>query len=60
MSESGKAAPYLKTLSMREVIGIASEQKIQVKFIGYGKVETTYPEQGQPLNENREMTVILK
>lgn len=60
MIESAKVAPYLKTLSLREVISIASEQKIQVKFIGSGKVEATYPEQGQPLNENREMTVILK
>lgn len=55
-----KAVPYLKSLSMREVIGIASEEKIQVKFVGSGKVESTYPEQGQPLNSNRELTVILK
>lgn len=53
-------APYLKTLTLREVIGIASEEKIRVKFVGSGKVESTYPEQGQPLNEEREMTVILK
>lgn len=58
--ESIKMAPYLKTLSMREVINIASEEKIQVRFVGSGKVESTYPEQGQPLNSNREMTVILK
>lgn len=55
-----KAVPYLKTLTMREVIGIASEQKIQVKFIGSGKVESTFPESGQNLNLNRELTVILR
>ena len=55
-----KAVPYLKTLTMREVIGIASEQKIQVKFVGSGKVESTFPEPGQNLNLNRELTVILR
>lgn len=58
--ESAKVVPYLKTLSMREVIGIAAEEKILVKFIGSGKVESTYPDQGQPLNDSRELTVILK
>ena len=58
--QSANVVPYLKTMTMREVIGIAAEQKIQVKFVGSGKVETTYPEQGQPLNPNREITVILK
>lgn len=52
--------PYLKTLTMREVIGTVAAEKIQVKFIGSGKVEATYPEQGQPLGEDRKVTVILK
>lgn len=52
--------PYLKTLSLREVISIASDEKINVKFVGSGKVESTYPDQGQPLNEDREVTVILR
>ncbi len=52
--------PYLKALSMREVISVVSQEKIQVKFIGTGKVESTYPEQGQLLGEDRQITVILK
>lgn len=59
-SELTKVVPYLKTLTMREVISMASAEKILVKFVGSGKVELTLPEQGQPLNENREITVILK
>ena len=55
-----KTAPYLKTLTMREVLNVTSEQKIQVKFVGSGRVESTYPEQGQPLDDDRNMTVILK
>lgn len=57
---SVKAVPYLKTLTMREVISIASEQKIQVKFVGTGKVESTFPEAGQNLNADRDLTVILR
>ncbi|MEK6627433.1 MAG: penicillin-binding transpeptidase domain-containing protein [Bdellovibrionota bacterium] len=60
LAELTEVVPYLKTLSLREVINIASEEKINVKFVGSGKVEFTYPEQGQPLNENREVTVILR
>lgn len=52
--------PYLKSLSMREVIAIAAEEKIQIKFLGSGKVESTYPEQGQSLGADRQLTVILK
>ena len=59
-TELTEVVPYLKTLSLREVISIASEEKINVKFVGSGTVESTYPEQGQPLNESREITVILK
>ena len=58
--EPSKMVPYLKTLTMREVLAIAAEEQIQVKFIGSGKVEATYPEQGHPLSATREMTVILK
>ena len=63
-AETGKelspVAPYLKTLSMREVLTVAAEQKIQVKFVGSGKVENTYPDQGQTLDADRNMTVILR
>lgn len=58
--ELSKTAPYLKSLSMREVLAVAAEQKIQVKFVGAGKVETTYPDQGQTLDVDRSMTVILR
>ena len=58
--ELSPVAPYLKTLSMREVLTVAAEQKIQVKFVGSGKVEATYPEQGQNLDADRNMTVILR
>lgn len=53
-------APYLKYLTMREVLNVTSEQKIQVKFVGSGRVEATYPEQGQNLDGDRNMTIILK
>ncbi|MBY0452554.1 MAG: cell division protein, partial [Bdellovibrionaceae bacterium] len=53
-------APYLKNLTMREVLNVASDQNIQVKFVGAGRVDTTYPDQGQPLDGDRNMTVILK
>lgn len=59
-AELPTTVPYLKTLSMREVLTIAGEQKIQVKFVGKGKVEATYPDSGQSLDEDRTMTVILK
>lgn len=53
-------APYVKNLTMREVLNVASEQKIQVKFVGSGRVESTYPDQGQALDADRTMTVILR
>lgn len=53
-------APYLKTLTIREVMEIASEKKINIKFLGSGKVESTIPAQGEPLGVERELTVILK
>lgn len=59
-AEYSQSVPYLKNLSMREVLDIAAEQKIQVKFIGSGKVDMTYPEQGSQLKDDRQMTVILK
>lgn len=58
--ELTSVVPYFKTLSLRDVLSIASEEKIQVKIVGSGKVESTYPDQGEPLNENREVTVILR
>lgn len=53
-------APYLKNLTMREVLNVAADQSIKVKFVGSGRVESTYPEQGQSLDDDRTMTVILK
>ncbi len=53
-------APYVKNLTMREVLNVASEQKIQVKFVGTGRVDSTYPDQGQMLDADRTMTVILR
>jgi cell division protein FtsI (penicillin-binding protein 3) len=59
-SEVSINVPYMKDLSLREVVSMAAQQKIQVKFVGSGKVENTYPSQGEALNEERTMTVILK
>ena len=59
-AELPKVVPYLKTLTMREVLKITGEQKIQVKFVGTGRVENTYPEQGQSLDDDRNVTVILR
>ncbi len=59
-TELNPVAPYLKTLTMREVLKITGQQKIQVKFVGNGRVESTYPEQGQQLDNDRNMTIILR
>jgi cell division protein FtsI (penicillin-binding protein 3) len=59
-AELSPVAPYLKTLTMREVLKITGQQKIQVKFVGNGRVESTYPEQGQQLDNDRNMTIILR
>lgn len=59
-TENTGVVPYMKSLSMREVVALASDEKIKIKFVGHGRVETTFPEHGQPLNEDREVTVIMK
>lgn len=59
-TELPNVAPYLKTLTMREVLKLTGQQKIRVKFVGNGRVESTYPEQGQLLDGDRSMTVILR
>lgn len=53
-------APYMKTLTLREALNMAADSGIQLKFVGSGKVESTIPDSGQPLDETRQMTVILK
>lgn len=53
-------APYMKTLTLREALSLAADNGIQLKFVGSGKVESTIPDSGQPLDESRQMTVILK
>lgn len=52
--------PYMKQLSLREVLNLAAEQKLDIKVIGSGRVESTWPESGQELDESRQLTVILK
>lgn len=54
------AAPDLKKLSVREVLQKIHQQEIKVKFIGSGQVQKTWPEAGEALNPDREMTVFLK
>lgn len=53
-------APHLKSLTVREVLSRASDQQIQVKFIGSGRVESTWPAEGEPLSADRNMSVFLK
>jgi cell division protein FtsI (penicillin-binding protein 3) len=53
-------APNLKALSVREVLAKAAEQKIEVRLVGEGRVESTWPDAGQSLGDDRHMTVILK
>ncbi|AGH96246.1 penicillin-binding transpeptidase domain-containing protein [Pseudobdellovibrio exovorus] len=55
-----KVAPYMRALTVREVLGIASSENIKVKFVGSGRVDSTQPEQGQLLDDSRQMTIILK
>ena len=54
------AAPQFKSLTIREVLTEAAAQKIEVKLIGSGRVDSTQPESGQALGPDRRMTVILK
>ncbi len=54
------SAPKLKSLTIREVLAQASEQQIQIKFVGSGRVESTWPAEGEALNADRNMTVFLK
>ena len=54
------AAPDLNSLSVREVLQKVNQQDIKVKFVGSGKVDKTFPEAGEALGPDREMTVILK
>ncbi len=53
-------APNLKALSVREVLAKAAEQKIEVRLVGEGRVESTWPDAGQSLGDDRHMTIILK
>lgn len=52
--------PRLKSLTVREVLSRASDQKIQVKFIGNGRVDSTWPAEGESLGADRNMSVFLK
>ncbi len=54
------AAPELKKLSVREVLQKVHQQDIKIKFIGQGQVSKTWPEAGEALNQDRQMTVFLK
>ncbi len=54
------AAPDLKKLSVREVLQKVHQQDIKIKFIGQGQVSKTWPEAGEALNQDRQMTVFLK
>ncbi len=54
------SAPQLKELTVREVLAKAAEQQIEVKLVGTGRVENTWPESGQALSDDRHMTVFLK
>ena len=53
-------APQFKSLTVREVLSRAAEQQIQVKFIGSGRVENTWPAEGGQLGPDRAMSVFLK
>lgn len=53
-------APNLKDLSVREVLAKAAEQKIEVRLVGEGRVESTWPDAGESLGDERHMTIILK
>ncbi len=53
-------APTFNTLTVREVLTRASEQKIEIKFVGSGRVDSTWPVAGESLSSGRHMTVYLK
>ena len=53
-------APKLKYLTVREVLSRASEQQLQIKFIGSGRVDSTWPAEGAQLTNDRSMSVFLK
>ncbi len=53
-------APQMKALTVREVLSRAADQKIEVKLVGSGRVDSTWPEAGQTLPGDRHMTIYLK
>lgn len=55
-----ETVPDLKTLTVREVLAKAAEEKIEVKLVGEGRVESTWPDAGQALSDDRHMTIFLK
>lgn len=59
-TEFSPYTPDLKTFTIREVLAKASEQKLNVKFVGNGRVEKTSPEAGEQLPEDRTMKIYLK
>ena len=54
------ATPDLQNLSVREVLQKIHQQDIKIKFVGSGQVSKTWPEAGEALNQDRQMTVFLK
>lgn len=59
-SELTTVVPNLKSLTVREVLAKAAEQQIEVKLVGDGRVESTWPDAGQSLSDDRHMTIFLK
>jgi cell division protein FtsI (penicillin-binding protein 3) len=52
--------PNFKSLTVREVLAKAAEEKIEIKLVGDGRVDSTWPDAGQVLTDDRHMTVFLK
>lgn len=52
--------PDLKTHTVREVLSKASEQKLNLKFVGKGRVDSTWPQAGEELPSDRKMMIYLK
>lgn len=60
VAELSTTVPDLKALTVREVLAKAAEEKIEVKLVGEGRVESTSPEAGQNLSDDRHMTIFLR
>lgn len=59
-AEPLQRVPDLKELTIREVLRAVSGQELKVRVLGSGRVVQTVPASGEPIGDDKAITVILK